>query len=284
MTNTLSATEITAKISQEISFGNKDSLKELVRKGIESYQGSPAKNENKLNESVAHSLDKPNFDTLNAELSQLTKRKRSKYKVEIKGTDEFESSQLDDIVGRGFVFINDQLIDPEIIANETAGFEVIDRYDHIEDLVRYTAEPLDNDNYDHSVTIRKKMMRDIIMLEDNPDMTHCDFIIKDDFSTGYCTYASEYHNIEMYDLACERILEENEDFAKTPRCPCCLSDLTQDDSVDREYFNKHDDETLILTGKYDGKERHFESRGSLCGSGWEYSDDSDTCSNCNEYL
>lgn len=272
------AIETTQQISEEIARGNPDSLKELVRKGIESYQGSPAKKNDKLNEAVAHSLSMPNYDHLSAELKANSKREHSNFDIEIK---EIESTDF----GTGeFCFINGQFIDPDIISNESAGYTIIDREDQIERLVEFISEPIDRDNYDHSVIWRKNIMRDIILLEDETEMTMCDFIITDDMGTGYNKYASAYYNIKMFDEACTRILEENEDFAKTPRCPCCLSNLTEADSVEREYFNKHTDETLFITGKYETEDRYFVSGETLHESGWEYGDDSDTCAHCNEQL
>ena len=275
--------ETTAKVAHEISCGYANSLKDLLKKGIERYQDSPVRNKNKLNEALACSLDYPNYDMLSAELAKHTTRPRSKHEVEIKEieTDEFETNV--------FYFIDGQLIDPEIIYNDSVDYMIIDRYDHIESLSEEVVSHFERDsNFDHNMSIRKRIMRDIIMLEDNPDMMHCDFIITDDMANGFNTYASQYHNIPLFDKACESILKANEDFAKTPRCPDCLSDLTQEDSVEREYFNKHSNEEMVLTGSYDKEEGCFESEEDLSGTehsnGWDSNDNSDSCSKCGAYV
>jgi hypothetical protein len=56
-----------------------------------------------------------------------------------------------------------------------------------------------------------------------------------------------------------------------------LADLTKDDSAVREYFNKHDSEEFIITGKYETEERYFTPRETLHSNSWEYGDDSDSC-------
>ncbi|MFS1428211.1 hypothetical protein LMH73_013885, partial [Vibrio splendidus] len=48
-----------------------EALKNTLRTGIEFYQGSPVKNENKLNEALAKALCHKNYDTLSALIASL---------------------------------------------------------------------------------------------------------------------------------------------------------------------------------------------------------------------
>jgi hypothetical protein len=101
-----------------------DSLKEAIRTAIEFYQGSPAKNENKLNEALARALHYANYDQLSPNLSKI-KEDIKIHKVCWNNINNIE--------------INDFYIDDAVLY-DIVGYALIDRENQIFELYSSISE------------------------------------------------------------------------------------------------------------------------------------------------
>lgn len=100
---------------------NIEDLKEVLKLGIENFQGSPVVNKNKLNESLAYSLGFDNYDQLSANL-----KKYNSFKIELNNESDF--------------FINGEKISHLIFEEEMHEYFIINRIQRIHDIYGYISD------------------------------------------------------------------------------------------------------------------------------------------------
>lgn len=105
---------------------NLDELRECIRAGIETYQGSPVKKENKLNESLASGLSFSSYDAL-APLIESSKPIKT-----------YSLDQNEEHHHR--TMINDITINSIVFDEEKANYYLIEREERINDLFQYISE------------------------------------------------------------------------------------------------------------------------------------------------
>ena len=96
---------------------NVNELRAAIKSAIEFYQGSPVKNENKLNEALAVALNAGNYDRLHALVSQAPAQTASTYPI------SFDSH------GEQFIIINGVRIDSGLAHDCVIPFTVRERDD-----------------------------------------------------------------------------------------------------------------------------------------------------------
>lgn len=234
-------------------------LKNFLAKGIEHYQGNPAKKLNKLNESMAKGL---NFKSYDALAPLLVEPAKSKFTIEI---DDDNNS-----------FINGKLINPEFFDEEKVSYKIRTKDEVVEFIFECLSNPIDTDRYEHEMKQRQMMIDDIKLLQSSA-FENDEFILT---SIETNKYLSAHHGVSEFNEFCSDTLELNKEFSELPRCEHCSQNLTEDDSVCREYYSKDDDDSVSIIGKYETKDCYFESKEGLPHGNYDYGDDSDTCTNC----
>ena len=165
-------------------------LRQMLKTAIEFYHESPVKNENKLNEALAASLNLANYDTLSALLKAESKEaEKTKWLYDIERT-------------MGFSTINDIKIHENVFDNVDAAFCIVDREGRIDEMHRWIAEGLNDDSRAHMINQWKEL---ISYLEKSNE--------------EYVLEAIEHSEFIAFDLepkefneACKEILEANEKY------------------------------------------------------------------------
>lgn len=239
-----------------------ETYRESLRQGIAFYQGNPVKNENKLNEAVAIALKQNNYDTLSKLMSYEETYETAKFTI-----------YIDD---ENNCFVNDQLINPEF-------FDVFD-----EQLVEYKISRRDEeiDLVIESLPARRDDQKELLT---SALKTLCGSSLeKQEFILVSIDYLNDYlapnYKVAQFNEFCSSLLEKNKEFAAIPRCSHCYADLTESESVNREYYDKDSDETFDIQGRYVGKDECFESDEGLPHGRYDCHDDSDTCVACGEQI
>lgn len=119
-----------------------DQLRNIIKTAIEFYQGSPVKNENKLNESLAQSLGFKNYDQLAAIIKTSTPIET--YDIEF------------DYSGEQTLIINGIRIDTQLAHEEIVSHTVVEREDRIVDLCQYIAEAQHDPRREYDVILMKE--------------------------------------------------------------------------------------------------------------------------------
>lgn len=118
---------------------NATQLRDAIKAAIEFYQGSPVRNENRLNEALAKSLNFENYD-------QLAVHIKASVPIEVYEV-EFDYSDEQTLI------INGVRIDTDLAHNEIVAYTVVDREDRIMDLRQYIAEAQCDPQRAHDVTL-----------------------------------------------------------------------------------------------------------------------------------
>tara|TARA_B100000700_G_scaffold331622_1_gene466189 strand:- start:2114 stop:2665 length:552 start_codon:yes stop_codon:yes gene_type:complete len=153
-------------------------LQSMLKNAIEHYQGSPVKNQNKLNETTAIALGFKNYDSLSAELN--------KEELEPISAHYGNSPVVTTI-------INGTEIDDSIFEDELVGYKLEDRENLIDDLIMFISEGTrPSDLY--------LMKEDLAMLMQWED----EYIFS---AIGTNDYVSPSKNTEEFNKICQDILE-----------------------------------------------------------------------------
>ena len=157
-----------------------DDLKNAISTAIAFYQGSPVKNENKLNEALSRALNYANYDQLAPNLPT-PKEDIKIHKVYWNSDNNIE--------------INDIKIDDAVLY-DIVEYTLVDREDQISDLYSYISEASDN---------KQLMINDqqyLIKLDDTYVLSSC--------STNKFIAASD--TPEAFNKICEDILAAQKEF------------------------------------------------------------------------
>lgn len=165
-------------------------LREAIKTAIEFYQGSPAKNENKLNEALAASLNLANYDTLSALLKEESKEaEKTKWIYDIERT-------------MGFSTINDIKIHENVFDNNEAGYSIVDREELIADLYHWIGESVGDSSRNYLVGKWKEL---ISYLEKSEE----DYVLNSNNDQEVIAFDLEP---KEFNEACKEILEANEKY------------------------------------------------------------------------
>jgi hypothetical protein len=167
---------------------NLDELRECIRAGIETYQGSPAKKENKLNESLASGLNFSSYDAL-APLIESSKP------VKTYSLDQNEEHHYR-------TMINDITINSIVFDEEKANYYLIEREERINDLFQYIGE-CSSDS--HGQLNKSQMTQSLDFLRSIDD----DFLFESIHSGLDMVAASD--NPKRFNEVCEEILTLHEE-------------------------------------------------------------------------
>lgn len=107
-------------------------LQNSIKNAIEFYQGSPVKNQNKLNESTAKALGFDNYDQLSAALREKEKESDSDNELYFIVTENFTSYSS--------FAINGTPINDFIFENELFNYKFVEREEIINDLITWISE------------------------------------------------------------------------------------------------------------------------------------------------
>lgn len=160
-------------------------FQQALKIAIEQYQGSPVKNQNKLNEVTAQSLGLANYDTLASMLNKVTTdEEHQAFPIGV-----FYSNSDNEYVIEGETISQD--------AEEEIDYSFTDREDHISNLIMWISEAERDHSRSHDAILMKKDLQALMSLEDE--------IILSSLSTN--DYVSPSENIEEWNELCENLLE-----------------------------------------------------------------------------
>jgi hypothetical protein len=117
---------------------NTDQLRAAIKTAIEFYQGSPVKNENKLNEALAASLGFKNYDQLAPEVTAKTAGITKTYDIQF------------DYAGEHQIIINGVRIDTELVHEGFINYTLAEREDRISDIRQWIGEAASDHDRDRS--------------------------------------------------------------------------------------------------------------------------------------
>lgn len=165
-------------------------LREAIKTAIEFYQGSPAKNENKLNEALAASLNLANYDTLSALLKEDVKEvEKTKWIYDIERN-------------MGFSLINDVKINENVFDNVDVAFCIVDKDDRIDEMYRWIGENLNDSSKAYMVSQWKEL---IAYLERSKE----EYVLEGIENSEFIAFDLEP---KEFNEACAEILEANEKY------------------------------------------------------------------------
>lgn len=165
-------------------------LKDAIRKGIERYIGSPAKKDNKLNESLAASLGFSDYDSLSPLLKE----------------DEIISTYSVEIVDFN-IQINEIIIKDIIFYEELSEYRLINVKDQIEELERWIGETYlsDHPNADINRTQMREAKNFLESIEDK--------FVWESINSGLDLVAAS-DDPKFFNEICEEIINLHNDLEK----------------------------------------------------------------------
>lgn len=107
-------------------------LQNAIKTAIEFYQGSPVKNQNKLNESTAKALGFNNYDQLSAALRENQQKSNN--------DNEFDFIVTENFTSHSSFAINGTPINDFIFENELFNYKFVEREEIINDLITWISE------------------------------------------------------------------------------------------------------------------------------------------------
>lgn len=168
-----------------------DELQEAIRKGIESFQGSPAKNPNKLRTALAKGLNFNNYDELSVILKAQADEEENKVIAMDFDISEFGHNKI--------VTINDTEIYDSIFQEQKSLYYFFDRLDEIEEIQRMIGETYGYDVDSHRESQRPAMVASLDELKSYTD----EFILG---NINDREYISPTEHPQAFNNACEEIL------------------------------------------------------------------------------
>lgn len=160
-------------------------LRAAIKTAITFYQGSPVKNDNKLNEALAVSLGLRNYDQLAAQLAT---------EKEVATTTPYPISF--DYEGEQQIIINYVRIDTELTHNEVVAYTVSSREDRISDIRGWIAEAQYDHNRRHDVTLMQEDLDTLLASED-------EYVLEAIGTNGFI--AGDVNPVE-FNQACDKML------------------------------------------------------------------------------
>lgn len=164
-------------------------LRNAIKLAIEHFQGSPVKNENKLNESLAKALNFNSYDQL------------APYMV----TEEMVDTYTVELVYRfkGYLYlIGDCLIGDELSGEEVISYSIVEREERINDLHGFIAEALHDRSREHSVVEMKKDLEFLVKSDET-------YVLESVSTSGFL--AADLTPRE-FNEACDEMLQQASDY------------------------------------------------------------------------
>lgn len=167
-----------------------DALRNAIKSAIVSYQGSPVKNENKLNEALAAALNFANYDQLSALLKQASQSAVSEiapYPISF------------DYDGEQYMIINGVRIEAALAHEGVVDYTVTDRQERVDDLYMWISEAQRDHYRDRSGDI-DLMKKDLKTLESSKE----EYVLEAYGTNGFVAGDLEP---EAFNALCDEILE-----------------------------------------------------------------------------
>lgn len=163
---------------------NTTELRKAIKVAIEFYQGSPAVNENKLNEALAKSLNFDNYDQLSPLLEDYKCSNIITYSISF------------DCKGEQSLLINGNRISSNLVHSEVVTHTVVDREDRIQDLISFISEAQSDSS---RAGDRALMQEDLEYLINSDD----DYVLEAYATNGFISASSEP---ELFNRTCDEMI------------------------------------------------------------------------------
>ena len=170
-------------------------LRDVIRTAIEHFQGSPVKNENKLNETLAVSLGFQNHDQLSPLLAVTPE----------KDDEDIETYRIDfDSEGDQQLVINGMRIDVDLVHEEVVAYTVADREDRIHDLRMFISEAQDDSMRSGDVPLMQSDLDSLLASNEQ-------WVLEEYGTNGFIASDSEP---KEFNEACDEMMEAAADYYK----------------------------------------------------------------------